>query len=893
MDFRIEQQCHGYKNGHQVLAASTRLARADQDVLDRLSDNSGPLRPAEIFEPYVTGYPLPSGKFYVIARTWQDLKAPRAGCVLTRSLLVPMSSWETLDSPASLLDLLLPVDKQEISIQAIDFKSHPVELPQVVSKRTTALVEALFLESRRPIVMFDEAKSLAIAERLLTALWPSMRRVFSICTWALSPRSVGGKSFDLMFAPLTARSRFAQWEGRIIEPASEQAEASRHRWTALTAKHIFEDDPPSLVSLDTLGILSVDEQADESSLRLALLWNELLEKSESSPMAILGLMDILNSRGKSSAEQLASFVPLISRGVDLAKQSMSSSDALRFLLTLSGKFPARRPPLDVLNKIREAFSWVAIKEPGAVISLLLDTSLGNQTHAPIVTAGIGDGFARISDSNEVLKLTSALPPEDELRLLAYSRPWAVTVMRATEETPSDRWSAVLANALCYPDDDLRMKSRRNVVPLLSKPDHAVLLSAILQEIDNRSLFTIVDQIRESTRFEIADFDEPLRRATRGREGMLGLRRAILAAEFSPASDRFLLATIQPSANDVEWLLGEQCLDSLRTLALLASTLARASERDLQSLVENESLSERIVTVLLGGLPQTSSQLARVLISGNLPIQQLLQSGCRVLPFVEKKQKAELILRTLTQGLAAASSSENLALRELLGQSLGILDAHRLIALAIPRNAPRERVTDNVVLLNDAAAQIRAGVLMEIEELSDRLISRRHEVITGELVAAWTKLLADSGQVNQRAQMTAAAKILSFALEERDKPVSPLIVVAFPIVYAELRAGHETPSLLSFFFIDWDRCKTARGDVVRAFLNSVWPPSDLIRAVEPTGDLDRIFKRLLRERNGESFLAALREDVGRFPARERKRLEASIAIGLSAQGINQEKAGNSE
>ena len=61
--------------------------------------------------------------------------------------------------------------------------------------------------------------------------------------------------------------------------------------------------------------------------------------------------------------------------------------------------------------------------------------------------------------------------------------------------------------------------------------------------------------------------------------------------------------------------------------------------------------------------------------------------------------------------------------------------------------------------------------MEIEELSDRLISRRHEVITGELVAAWTKLLADSGQVNQRAQMSAAAKILSFALEERDKPVS--------------------------------------------------------------------------------------------------------------------------
>jgi len=135
--------------------------------------------------------------------------------------------------------------------------------------------------------------------------------------------------------------------------------------------------------------------------------------------------------------------------------------------------------------------------------------------------------------------------------------------------------------------------------------------------------------------------------------------------------------------------------------------------------------------------------------------------------------------------------------------------------------------------------------------------------------------------------------LSFALEERDKPVSSLIVVAFPIVYAVLRAGHEAPSLLSFLFIDWDRCKTARSDVVRAFLNSVWPPSDLIRAVEPTGDLVRIFKRLLRERNGESFLVALRKDVVRFPARERKRLEASIAMGLSAQGMNQENSENLE
>src|SRR6202050_3589102 len=304
MAVHIEQQCHGYKSGHQLLAASTRLPTGDQDVVDRLSDVSGPLRPGETFDPYLTAYPLPSGSFYVLARTWQDLKAPRAGCVLTRSLLVPMAVWEAIEFPASLIELLMPVDKRENAVPSIEFDPHPIQLPKISSKTAIALMEALFLESRKPIVLFDEIESTLIAERLLSAFWPAMRRVFSICTLALSPRSVSGTPFDLLFAPRGARSRFSEWEGRIVEASSSREDISRHRWTAVAAKHIFEDDPPSLLSLDALGMLRDDERADESTLRLALLWNELLEKSESSPTAILGLLDILNSRGKTAPEDL-------------------------------------------------------------------------------------------------------------------------------------------------------------------------------------------------------------------------------------------------------------------------------------------------------------------------------------------------------------------------------------------------------------------------------------------------------------------------------------------------------------------------------------------------------------------------------------------------------------
>jgi hypothetical protein len=296
-------------------------------------------------------------------------------------------------------------------------------------------------------------------------------------------------------------------------------------------------------------------------------------------------------------------------------------------------------------------------------------------------------------------------------------------------------------------------------------------------------------------------------------------------------------------------------------------------------VQDEPLSEKIVEALVGELPLTAAQLARVLISGNLPVGRLWRNGCRVLPSLEPELKAELALRMLTLGLSSASSSENSALEELISESVSFLDPHRLIALAIPWDATQKRVSDNVVLLESAKLGVRTGVLADIEELSNRLIARRHDTIPSELVLSWSHLLADSGAINQRAQTNAAGAVLSFAIEERSKPVSPLIVVAFPIVYAELRSGKEAPGLFSFFFVDWDRCKTARKNIVQAFLSSNWPTTDLIRAVQPTGDLRRVLDRLLREPNGDSFMRRLRRDVSQLPAREQKRLKAAIDEAL--------------
>jgi hypothetical protein len=296
-EITIYQQNHGYKNGHQLLAGSVKLNQLDQDLVDRLSDIGGSLQPGEHFNPYLTGYPLPTKDFYVLARTWQDLEAPRAGCVFTRSLFIPLEWWGKLENFEPIFSLL-SLDSRFKDTSPLTIETSGSSLaPPVHDSRIGELVEAIFLENRQPTVMFEVKEAEAVVRRLITALWSGFRRNFSFSTYALAPRKVSGQFFDLLFAPKTARARFSGWPGRTIDIGST-SNSPRHRWTSLIAHKIFESNNPNLLILDSLGTLQSDSDGNESALRLSLLWSELLEKSETSPTALLGMLDILNSQNK-------------------------------------------------------------------------------------------------------------------------------------------------------------------------------------------------------------------------------------------------------------------------------------------------------------------------------------------------------------------------------------------------------------------------------------------------------------------------------------------------------------------------------------------------------------------------------------------------------------------
>ena len=123
----VDIQIHGYLRGHQLLSSSVDLPRGDQSVIDRLSDVAGPLRPNERFKPYLSGYPLPSGDRYVLARTWQDLTVARAGCVRTVTLLIPASAWAQANSPGIARPICFPASGRGRIPQGIVLPERPTD----------------------------------------------------------------------------------------------------------------------------------------------------------------------------------------------------------------------------------------------------------------------------------------------------------------------------------------------------------------------------------------------------------------------------------------------------------------------------------------------------------------------------------------------------------------------------------------------------------------------------------------------------------------------------------------------------------------------------------------------------------------------------------------------
>lgn len=842
----IDQQVHGYRQGHQLLSSSIALSNLDQSTIDQLSDVAGPLRPGEQFDPYLTGYPLPRGSHYVLARTWQDLTVARAGCVRTCSLLIPTSAWASTDNIRSFFTLL-DLDGPPIQACPVDFKPpDPSPLLPLPEFRAKELMEAMFLEGAKPVAVFDAPDPELVALRLLTALWPSIRARFAFSTFALSPRKVEGRFFDLVFSPKDAKPRFSDWPGRRVD--GQATHDARHRWTGTIFERVFQDPFPRLMTDRQLGIVGKQDDDTAAALRIALLWEELHDKLDRAPTAALGLLDIANSRVSSNPSVALELVPLLRSATQRAITTLSESEAWDYIGALVRKMRGVYSQHD-FGFVFDAVEQHSRLHPAGAIALLGvdDQSGAIDTLLPAVAAGIGENFKH------------ALPTLKNAAPTILARLVSVGGRLAEQTALAPDLLVKLIDALpALSKADAKALSS-SLLPLLLWDEQLPLAAQLIGALDEDELLAEVRHLGAASGFRAHGFFEPLTT----RAGEIGavdrLRQVLLEAPASTDRDAFLAATLRPTLDDVRWLLAEPRLSVEVAGRYLLGLLRSSNDSQRKTLLSVDAVLARVPD-------EGAEQLAWAAKNVRMSLEPFLATVFRLFRISDEGTRGDLAVLALERCLAQPMRTDEAAVVASLFNVLGTrIDVRWVAQAGLSSRVPPQVVSRNLVAMNTCAPTAREQFIFSIVDIAEALTSRYSLEMSAEGAVACSRLIYSAQSANSGIALAAAGRLVPATFRARRLPLSSLIAAAFPIVYRELAVKDEVPDLLRFVpFLDWDKCKAARRELVDVFLTSPsWAPEDFALTAYQCMDMDRIFNRMSEAHGGEEYLHLVEANVAKL------------------------------
>lgn len=848
----VEVQIHGYRKGHQLLASSMGLPKDDQMVVDRLSDVAGPLRPKEQFSPYLSAYPLPSGTHYVIARTWQDFTVPRAGCVRTKSVLIDAEVWSLNPPLIAILHLLSSAElPTETDAARIEVKEEFEEgLPSAPDFSASELLEALFLEDVKPVVVFDAPDPELIALRLLFALWPDIRRRFALSTFTLSPRKIGGRDFDLVFAPSNAKAKFSDWPGRRLDGRSGQT--GRHRWTGTIVRRVFEEPVPRLLSDREINLLGERDADSAAALRLALLWDELLDKLDRTPTVALGLLDIANSGLVSNAVAIRLLEPRLAEATARAADSLAPKDAWDFVGAIARKMKGHDMPAS-RKAVEQLAAHLAEGEPDGAIRLLRqpDPDGAIDDLLACIATGLGNGIAP-----RVEQVLVEAPTDIIARLV--SQGGTLTSRIAQDDRLIERMGAVLADV----DGDLAGRAGMMLLPFLVDDRHLSAALPIFDKLDSEGVAVELRWLRDANDFKAKRLCTALIDRAREIGGLPVARDVLMASESSQRRDALLEKTVAPLPTDLLWLLDEDRLSEMMTATLLVGVLRRADDRDFAELFSDFTIVERVVS----RLPDDAADiLERVTLQDNLPMNTYIRVIQSVIPRVDDARKFQIAQRAIRSCLRKRFAGDEAGVLSML---LGILgarfDGAWAARVGLERDCDAAIASRNLVVFERASSAARSRIVEAIDEIARALQGRQFMDLAEPAYDACASLMIEAKRVSPTALVDAAGWLMPSLLRARHQPVSLMIAALFPVIYRKLTMNEDVPDLLKIFpFFDWDRCKTARRELVDAFISSSWRAGDLALTAYRCGDVTRILKRVAKSYRGEEYLAWIENDLGRL------------------------------
>lgn len=849
-EVRIDAQVHGYRHGHQLISTSLELPRADQDRLDQLSDLAGPLRPGEVFEPYTSAYPLPSGKHYVLARTWQDTTVPRAGCVRTLSLLIPSDDWAHAPDLQGFLNLLnlssLPLDAHPTTVRI----RPETALPPVTSANGSELLEALFLEESQPVAVFDCPERQLVATRLLTALWPSGRAQFSLSTFALSPRRIGPNYFNLVFAPLDARPRFSDWQGRRVDGRATQA--LRHRWTAPLVHRVFFAPHPALLEREDEELLDGGFDADPAAaLRIALLWDELLDKVRSKPTAILGLLDIANSRKVEKVQPV--LAPILESSTNRVVDELEPSEAWDFIGAVVKKLgrPSIKAELELLGS---PVSRLVAKDPVGAVQMVC--SLEADASANALVARIADSLAKELKESTASRALILATSDCLWKLLTLSERLVKSSLEVPELVPA------VAEALVGAPSEQFARVAATMLPSLRADYHLPVARTVFQLLDRAQVVAKAVQLASQPSLGEALVQQLFDRG-RAIQALDAVRSALLNLSQVPTRDRLLEATLCPSSEDVRWLLYEPRLYVEQATDMLDRLLSRASHDDRLAIFRDSELASSTAARV-----KSREILYWLLMHAALPLDDQISLALALSRDGDTSIRTSAAAFGLSRALQIVFRGDEVATTALLMERAAEGgDLKWAIDAGLGSRQANGLLNRNLEAFDKLSISCRRIVLENISHVAKALSARYSLDLDRSGAEALAHLIWDSEAVNPPGHLEACGLLLPSLLRATQLEVSILIVATFPTVYQELGRRDQVPDFLNFMpFYDWNRCKAARANLVESFLaSSVWPPADLALTACLSGDARRILGRLQKSFRSHEYIERLMSSIHELPA----------------------------
>jgi len=285
-----------------------------------------------------------------------------------------------------------------------------------------------------------------------------------------------------------------------------------------------------------------------------------------------------------------------------------------------------------------------------------------------------------------------------------------------------------------------------------------------------------------------------------------------------------------------------------------------------------------VLMLVGDLPSTTEVLARIVENVRLPPADHLDLVERVLARMNGPRAAVIAI----SGLEAALPEKLGAERErivstLLDRAGAQLDGARVLRVGVGQGVPASLASSNLTLFDKSPPPVRAKFLENPITLADTVISRRTFDLSYDGGQAVGRLLWDSQTVHHRGFLLASSKLLSYATDVKAEAASPIIAAAFPSVYRELQR-ESVPDFLTyvFMFVDWDRCKVARRELARSFLNSNWRPRDIALAAARAGDASRIIRSIAKRDNGNRAINLIEREADSLSDPWRQQVKKAIS-----------------